>query len=323
MQRATASTPPNQRGGPHTPSTEPALKRRKTNDASTRSSPSVSSTPGTLYAAESRSMQHSSTSTPEFLRRIGTNTFTRGEGADTEWVLDLKLPAVAPRRPQPRSIRSNHGTNGGEVSVIPGLGEVDDDDNDNTSEDEEGQEQEEEDIWQNQPAGRQTYGSFKRKGKTSGKQKNANAEAGDDEEDDEELSSASNSASESDHGSDSDSDDLSPSWGDEDGNKNLYGRQHHHKQKQHGTGSSKPTRNKKDAADDSDEEMRKVRRAMEQKHDRIAGTGGGKNAGGRGMMGGSGRGGGSIGVGRKRQRKADDHHSYKDKTRSKKARKTI
>jgi hypothetical protein len=267
-------------------------------------------------------MQQFST-TPEFLRRGGTNTFTRGEGADTEWVLDLMLPAAAPRRPQPSKIRSNHGTNGGEVSVIPGLGEVDDDDDDSdtTSEDEEDQEREEEDIWHNQPAGRQTYGSFKRKGKTSGKQKNANAEAGDDEEDDEELSSASNSDSESDR--DSDSDNASLSSDDEDDDKNTYARQRRRKQKQHGSDSFKPTKNKKDAAENSDEEMRKVRRAMEQKHDRMAGTGGGKHAAGRGMMRGGGRGGGSSGVGRKHQRGADDHHSYKDKARSMKPRKTI
>lgn len=317
MQRATASTPPNQRGGTQTPSTEPASKRRKIHETSAASSPSVSSTPGTPYAADPKYMQQTPTTLPEILRRGGTSTFTRGDGADTEWVLDLKMT--------PRQSKPVNGTNGNtnRPSGIPGLGEVESDQD---------EDEDEEDIWHNQPAGRQTYGSFKRKGQAGGKPKKTKDNNAD--EDDQDLSSASNSLSDSsDGGSDSDDNDPSTS-SDEDNDKNTYARQRRLQQKQKkkqidgSTGSRKSKKGTTTTvAEDSDEEMRRVRLAMEQKHDRMAGIGGGGGGGG-GLHGTPRGGGGTIGRGgTKRPRRPDDHHgyntNYKERPRSKKARKTI
>lgn len=320
MQRATASTPPNQRGGMQTPSTEPAFKRRKINDTSAASSPSVSSTPGTPYAADTKYTQQTPTTLPEILRRGGTSTFTRGDGADTEWVLDLKM---TPRQSKPVN-GTNGNTNG--PSGIPGLGEVESDKDEDDDDDDD-----DEDIWHNQPAGRQTYGSFKRKGQAGGKPKKA--KDNDADEDDEDLSSASNSLSDSSDGdSDSDKDNDPSTSSDEDNDKNTYARQRRlqqklkRKQSEGSTGGGrKGKKGTTTAAEDSDEEMRRVRLAMEQKHDRMAGIGGGGGLHGTPRGGG---GGGNVGRGgTKRPRRPDDHHgyntNYKERPRSKKARKTI
>ena len=350
MQRATAATPLSQRGGTQqSPSSEPALKRQKIHDAGTPPSHSVSSTPGgTPYVAENNSTQPRSTALPDILRRGGRSTFTRGEGADTEWVLDVKLPEVAPlQNTYLRSVRTrSHGAKGGNISGIPGLGEVDD--NDDTSEDEDA---DEEDIWHDQPSGRQTYGSFKRKSAADRKRD----EAGTDHDHDEDLSSGSDSSgpdSDSDEcGSDSDSGSGSMSISgsdDEDApraTKTKQKTEHSRDKKQHRASAAAAAA----SAENSDEEMRRVRREIEQKHDRMAGLagkrgpgasgGGGGNGGrstGRAAEGGGGFGGNNSVAGRKRQRGPNGYDSrerdqrggfaggYADIVRrSKKARKTI
>ena len=244
MQRAAASTPTSQPA--QTPSTEPATKRRRIDSAT--SSPALS-TPGTPNTESNFIPQFAPLA--QILRRVGTSTFDRGEGADTEWVLDLKLKIPGEVKAQSRNDSTKGSIKANGISGIPGLGNTEPDESE-AEEEEAG----EEDIWQHQPSGRQTYGSFRQKSKhvtTPQDQTGADNEA--------DLSSGS--------GSDPDSD------------SNV----------------------------DSDEEMRQVRKAMEQKHDRM-GAGAGSSRGGKNR----GRGGGPSKTGKRRR----EESSYKAKKKARK-----
>lgn len=145
MQRAGASTTSTPAASTtSTPVTEPVAKRRRVE--SETSSPSASAA-GTPYTPAGSSQTSEAPVTTFGLSRGGTSTFGRGEGADTEWVLDLKM-----RFPKTGKVKSRtSGANGSRFDTL------EDDDGDEADGDEE------EDIWSHQPAGRQAYGSFKQK----------------------------------------------------------------------------------------------------------------------------------------------------------------
>jgi len=147
MRRAAASTTSTPAASTTaTPATEPFAKRRR---VEIQASPPSTSTPGTPYTP----VEEHSPSTTFGLSRGGTSTFNRGAGADTEWVLDLKTTFENSLKTRARS-EANGKTSQG--SCFNGLAE----------EPGEGTDTEEEDIWNNQPSGRQTYGSFKQKRKS-------------------------------------------------------------------------------------------------------------------------------------------------------------
>lgn len=266
MQRAAAASPTS--ASPtttaQTPSTEPSAKRRRIE--STASSP-AGSTPGTPSLGPGTPSAANETHTPGLTApRGGISTFSRGDEADTEWVLDLKLPfpdGSKPAQNGQKELRANE-VNGSRFSSIHGLQDQD------SSEDD----VEEEDIWANQPSGRQIYGLFKQKRKTKAAQ-TKQQENGD-------LSSGSDD-------SDADSGSDNPD----------------HAKSHHATPSRK-RQNKRSKEVDSDEEMRQVRRAIEQKHRSMLGTGNMAHGGGR-----------AAGRGQKRGREDGNYKSWK------KSRKTI
>ncbi|KIV86305.1 hypothetical protein PV11_01923 [Exophiala sideris] len=160
MQRAsvsTTSTPAASKTS--TPATEPLAKRRRVE--SETHSPSTS-TPDTPYTPTASSQTSDAQVTAFGLSRGGISTFNRGEGADTEWVLDLKMRV--PKTDSQQQSRTN-GTNGRFDALEDDDGEADEDD---------------EDIWSHQPPGRQAYGSFKGKRRSRLQQ----SQAADDEDPD-------------------------------------------------------------------------------------------------------------------------------------------
>ena len=271
MQRASAASPTTsipRSASAQTPATEPAAKRRRVEDSTSSTSISVPGTPtnGTI----------SGLATPT-AGRGGITTFTR-TGADTEWVLDLKVPSTRDKTSRTAEKSStkveSNGVNGS-ASRFSALVDRNNEVEENSVE--------EEDIWNTaQSSGRQTFGSFKKQKSRKSAQK---YEAPDGDEQD--LRSAS--------GSDDDSD--------SDGGAN------------------------EGPALDSDEEMRRAKKAMEEKHRSMQGQGGGferrpRHAAfsNRGQAGG-GRSFGNAQAGQKR--KGREEGSYKQKKKAKNSRKTI
>ena len=286
MQRAGATTPAS--SGAQTPATEPLAKRRRIESAA--SSPSVS-VPGTPVGG----VTNSGLLIPA---RGGISTFTRFEGADTEWVLDMKMKI--PKDSQSDLSRKSDRVNGS-ASRFSALAERNGEHDEVSAE--------EDDIWNtSQPSGRQTFGTFKRKRKS---RVTAYHQA---QEDDEDLSSASASGDTSDSDADCNSDPSS----------NSYTARHRRTPTSQRNGHSMARKEV-----DSDEEMRQARRAIEQKHRSMMGgagamprnnststlpiTGGSDNRQFRGNRSSEKEKGG-------KKRKRRDEGSYKKK---KKARKTI
>ncbi|KAJ9497642.1 hypothetical protein LTR99_007269 [Exophiala xenobiotica] len=256
MQRAaassTTSTPAASTSA--TPTTEHLAKRRR---VESQASPPSTSTPGTPYTP----VEAHSPSTTFGLSRGGSSTFNRGLGADTEWVLNLETTIENSSKTRARSQANGKSSKG---SRFNGLAE----------DSGEGTDPEEEDIWNNQPSGRQTYGSFKQKRKSRPKPNNA--------ANDESIDSPSDQ-------SESDGHDLS------------------HQR----TPSGKRKKNHSKGAD-SDEEMRQVRKAIEAKHRNMMSTGppranlaGGGNSPYQSFAGNQG------GYGQKRRREDGDYKSRK------------
>ncbi|KIW79819.1 secondary thiamine-phosphate synthase enzyme [Fonsecaea pedrosoi CBS 271.37] len=248
MQRAAATTPSATStptaSAAQTPTTEPLAKRRRVE--STTSSPSAS-TPGT----PSNGLPYPGLSTPTASQntglgvapRGGTSRFTRFEGADTEWVLDVEVAFPGDNRMKLPSDKIANANDQGSVPSSSCFGVL------NGRSEEEGSEEgeeEEDDIWNNEyPTGRQTFGSFDRKRKSRASTRHDQGQ----DEDDQDLSSASTSDS------DSDSEPDIP-------NSSSRSRPGQSR------GATKPT-----AEIDSDEEMNRVRMAIEQKHRSMAGGG--------------------------------------------------
>jgi len=254
MQRAAASTTSTPAASTAaTPATEPFAKRRR---VESQASPPSTSMPGTPYTP----VEERSPSTTFGLSRGGSSTFDRGAGADTEWVLDLKTAFENSSKTRAR-LQANGKTSKG--SRFNGLAE----------ESGEGTDPEEEDIWNNQPSGRQTYGSFKQKRKSRPQPNNtANDESKDSPSDQ----------------SESDGPDLS----------------------NHRTPSGKRKKNhSKDA--DSDEEMRQVRKAIEAKHRNMMSTAPRTNPAGGGKSPYQSFTGNQGGLGQKRRREDGDYKSRK------------
>lgn len=188
--------------------------------------------------------------------RGGLSTFDRFEGADTEWVLDLKpvLPVESKNKStcsqKTRSQVNSNGVNGSSrFSVL--------------AEQRQDESEEDEDIWSTkaQPSGRQTFGSFKKKKKTRHSDATASQYASLDDGEDEEGSPASDSESAETTGSDSSSSNT------------------RYRKTRTPTSTRKSQRPKNPQDVDSDEEMRRVRAAIEQKHRNMAGSGPGGSAG--------------------------------------------
>ncbi|KIW12100.1 hypothetical protein PV08_09374 [Exophiala spinifera] len=264
MQRAAASTATSPAAATQSSSSpgvvhQPSKRRRIDYETS-----SPSSTPGTPQTP---------TTEPQISTfgqsRGGISTFDRGEGADTEWVLDLKMTFPNPSQTAHGSRKDGDRVNGTRFNQ---LSQITDGDSDS----------EEDDIWNNGPPGRQTYGSFKTK-----------------------RGSRSQAARDVGNGADSPSDESDGEEGEE------------HDHSNHRT----PTRNRKKAeskGDDSDEEMKQVRRAIEAKHRNMSGQGQVH----RGSPGGGGWNSrspvaGNPGQGPKRRREEGNYKAHK------KARKTI
>lgn len=299
MQRAAASTSTSpSTSQTQTPATEPLAKRRRIE--STASSPPASA-PGTPSQDINTPTEVTPSGTPSEevrstnlnLSRGGISSFNRGPGADTEWVLDLSMKFPGDARVV--SKLTDHIT--GQISGIGGSRYRFDD---HKGPDDEGvaEEDEEEDIWNNQPSGRYTYGSFKQKGKRKttpkvqdGKDQDFTSMRGD---------------------SESDSDSANDSDGDADSSASADTKALRLKMASRGRMRS-TTHQSKDP--DSDEEMRQVRRAIEQKHRNMMGTGTRDGASGSGGRGGR----NAISTGPKRRRALDDG-GHKAK---KKARKTL
>lgn len=290
MQRAAVSSPTSPSSATQTPAAEPSAKRRRI-DSSSLPSPASSAlatptngTPvSTGHATPATMAQNSGLVLPA---RGGRSTFDRFEGADTEWVLDIKpVPPVdsKDKSTPSKKTRSQINVNGVDGSSrFSALAEQRHDESD-----------EDEDIWDTkaQPSGRQTFGSFKKKNKTRHSDATTGQHAGQDDDEEEE-----NSASDSESGevSDSDSSSSNPRY----------------RKTQTPTSTRKSQRPSKDPQDvDSDEEMRRVRAAIEQKHRNMSGVGAG---------GGGGYNHKSFKPGQKR--KGRDDGRYKSQ---KKARKTI
>ncbi|EXJ76678.1 uncharacterized protein A1O5_01186 [Cladophialophora psammophila CBS 110553] len=283
-----------------TPATEPLAKRRRID--TTTSSPAASS-PGT----PSNGFAYSGLSTPiasqnaglGIAPRDGTSTFTRFEGADTEWVLDLKMKFPGDNRAKPSSENDantkNQGFNASKLrfGVLNGWAEEDEEER-----------AEGEDIWNNnQPSGRQTFGSFDKKRK---RRAHTRQDQGLDDNDDQRLSPASDS--DADEDSESDMSDSS---------NRLTSRQRRC-----------PTKSTMEI--DSDEEMHRVRIAIEQKHRSMKGVGnlartvtGSVSA--NASLSGSGlaHDGEKGGSKRKRKQGSSSHQSTNRANRNKKARKTM
>ncbi|KAI1621785.1 hypothetical protein EDD37DRAFT_495573 [Exophiala viscosa] len=156
MQRASVSTTSIPAASKtSTPVTEPVAKRRRVESETHSHS---TSGPGTPYTPAASSQTSDAQTTTFGLSRGGISTFNRGECADTEWVLDLKMRAPK-AKPEPRP----NGTNGSRFDALE-----DDDDQEDEDDDDE-------DIWSHQHSGRQAYGSFKGKRK-SRLQQNQNAD---------------------------------------------------------------------------------------------------------------------------------------------------
>ncbi|EXJ91898.1 hypothetical protein A1O3_00448 [Capronia epimyces CBS 606.96] len=250
MKRAAAASPTSTptAATTQTPSSEPFAKRRRIEN--TASSPSASNPATPSRGSGTPTLTAETQSTSLTLPREGISTFSRGDGADTEWVLDLKIPFSNGPSSSSHSLAKPQasGVNGSRFSSLHEEEQNPNDDSEDGPEDE--------DIWTNQPVGRQTYGSFKQKRKTGTVQKKNEDDNGD-------LSSGSENP---DAESDSDGSDH------------------------HATHRRTPSRlNKKKFSNDadSDEEMRLVRRAIEQKHRTMLGTAtaahGGGGIGGRGQ----------------------------------------
>ncbi|KIW90671.1 uncharacterized protein Z519_08454 [Cladophialophora bantiana CBS 173.52] len=283
-----------------TPATEPLAKRRRIDSAT--SSP-VTSTPGT----PSNAFAYSGLSTPiashsagsGIAPRDGTSTFTRFEGADTEWVLDLKMKFPGDNRVKPPADNDANAKNQGFNASKARFGVLN-----GWAEEEEEERAEGEDIWNNdQPSGRQTFGSFDRKRK---RKAHTRQDQGLDDNDEQDLSPAS----------DSDADDDSESDM-SDSSKRSISRQRRY-----------PTKSTTEI--DSDEEMHRVRMAIEQKHRSMKGVGnlartvsgyGSANA----FPSGSGLAPNGEKGGKKRKRKqgSSSHQSTNRASRNKKARKTM
>ncbi|KIX09749.1 uncharacterized protein Z518_00830 [Rhinocladiella mackenziei CBS 650.93] len=250
MQRAAASTPAS--SATQTLSTEPLAKRRRMESG--MSSP-ADSTPGTP-SNEINTPAVDAQSTGLTLARGGTSTFTREEGADTEWILDLQMtfPSCIGAQTDGHSQSQVNGIN--ESTPRSRVGENNAGDKDEAGQDEE-------DIWTNQPRGRQMYGSFKkRKSRTSTGTNNR-------QQDQDDLSSGPG-----DPDSDSESDSDTSNSPDSD------------------VGRKTPSQKRKQNSSrdvDSDEEMRKVRREIERKHRNMAGLGPKGPSGGGGGGGAQGR----------------------------------
>ena len=231
MQRATAASPATSTpasSAAQTPATEHLAKRRRI-ETTTTSSPSIS-VPGTP-TNETPNRQ----ATPS-MARGGFSKFGRFEGADTEWVLNVNVivpGAGASSSAQKKNTDNNVNALNGAASRFNVLAA--------RHEDEENASSEQDDIWDSgQPSGRQTFGSFeKRKRRVVSEQV----------DNDEVLSSASDSNEKSDSGDDTDSD------------ASYHDHTHKTPTRQHGKFQPKAANDV-----DSDEEMRQVRRAMEQKH---------------------------------------------------------
>jgi len=166
MQRAsvsTTSTPAASKTS--TPVTEPQAKRRRV-ESETHTSPT--SAPGTPYTPAASSQTSDVQTTTFGQSRGGISTFNRGEGADTEWVLDLKM-GVPKTKSQPQSQSRPNGTNGSRFDALEDDDDQEDDDDDD-----------DEDIWSHQHSGRQAYGSFKGKKRSRLQQ----SQAADDEDED-------------------------------------------------------------------------------------------------------------------------------------------
>lgn len=256
MQRAAASSPATSSNNLQTPSTEPLAKRRRIESAA--SSPSVS-TPGTPASGAGGATPVAAVATPSAVgtaaqassfgaARGGTSIFNRGEGDDTEWVLETKVKIPANNVKTPRSNGRGGAAGSNPVVETKGsrfqFGEEEDPADDDDEDDED--DPEEDDIWNNQPRGRQTYGSFKQKRKSK------------------DAARDSNSASDSDDDDDDDDDDEDDSELDDNARRRGPGGKGHKPSSSRG-GKTKDI--------DSDEEMRQVRRAIEQKHRNMMGTG--------------------------------------------------
>ncbi|KAL2414190.1 hypothetical protein ABEF95_000886 [Exophiala dermatitidis] len=263
MQRAAAASPSGA-ATTQTPSTEPSSKRRRIEDTTVSPSASAPGTPASASGTPHSSADVQTTSLG--VARGGLSTFNRGDGADTEWVLDLNMTFPATAKVDVSHPSANGQMNGGNPS------------RNSTRQGQASEGSEDEDIWSNQPSGRQTYGSFKHKRRSKTAQG--------DLEDNGDLSPGSEASD-----TDSDSDDTD------------------HNGSRHRT-PSRRGKTKASKAADSDEEMRQVRRAMEQKHRNMQGTGGPPARGGGG-------GGGTPSGGGKRRREDGNYKSRK------KSRKTI
>jgi hypothetical protein len=173
------------------------------------------------------------------MARGGISTSSRYEGADTEWVLDVSVP-IANMKTQ--TTTHGNGTyqeiNGLKASTsrFGALADWQEDNMDNISE--------EDDIWDTtQSSGRQTFGSFKKRRSRAPPEENEN---------DQDLSSGSDSEEGSESGDDFESGSPSESY-------------RNHKPKRHRDTQSTPAKENMD----SDEEMRQVRRAIQQKHQNL------------------------------------------------------
>ncbi|KAJ9602195.1 hypothetical protein H2200_013315 [Cladophialophora chaetospira] len=188
MQRAaavspTTSTPASATA--HTPSIEPSAKRRRIE--STTSSPAYS-VPGTPTNESVNGLTAPGTA------RGGVSTFTRA-GADTEWVVDVRLPPLQDKTNSTQKNNHNAKTNevNGSTSRFSALAQRDEETSDHSSE--------ESDIWNPaQPSGRQTFGSFKKR-----KSRIVPSKDQTHDDNDQDLSSASGSDDGSDSGEASDS----------------------------------------------------------------------------------------------------------------------
>ncbi|KIW68569.1 hypothetical protein PV04_04507 [Phialophora macrospora] len=236
MQRAAAASPTTSTAASSTVHTPATEPSAKRRRVESNTSSPVTSVPGTPMNEIPNGL-----ATPIMVRG-GVSTF-RHEQAETEWVLDVKV-----RLPQQK--RSGYASKGnGNGSADPNgfsaLVDRDEEGGDNSSE---------EDIWTTtQPSGRQTFGSFRK-----GKSRNT-TQADQSREDDEDLSSASDA----DEHFDSDEDSRSES------SSNSCTARHRKTPTSHGKSRVNPTKDL-----NSDDEMRQVRQAIEQKHRNMRGTAG-------------------------------------------------
>ena len=154
MQRAAATSPASSpASATRTAATEPSSKRRRIEGTTTTSSPSISA-PGTPRTETPNGQR-----TPSLLRG-GSSTFIRVEGTDTDWVLDVPVQISNPSPAQTSSTIPHTNGNHSSTSRFGVLA--------NREENREDAFSEEDNIWApNLPRGRQTFGSFKRKSRTT------------------------------------------------------------------------------------------------------------------------------------------------------------